>query len=207
MHQSSMDKMAYFRQKYLASREGESLTVVDIGSQDVNGTYRTLFVPPKWRYVGVDQAPGKNVDLVLDDPYKFRSMASSSVDVIVSGQTFEHVEFFWITMLEIARILKPGGLCCLVVPSSGPQHRFPVDCWRFYPDGLKALARYAGLEVIEVFVDDKSRSYTDSSHEWNDAVMVCSKPTRSRIKRMRYQLSNGIQRAAFRLARALNGAG
>lgn len=207
MHQSSMDKMTYFREKYLTSRAEESLIIVDIGSQDVNGTYRSLFVSPQWTYVGVDQAPGNNVDIILDDPYRFRDIASESVDVIVSGQTFEHVEFFWITMLEISRVLRPGALCCLVVPSSGPQHRFPVDCWRFYPDGLKALARYAGLKVDEVFVDDKSQPYTDSSHEWNDAVMICSKPIRSGMDRMRRRVGNGIQRAAFRLARALNGAG
>ena len=28
-------------------------------------------------------------------------------------------------------------------PSRGPEHRYPNDCWRFYPDGYRALAKYA----------------------------------------------------------------
>ena len=207
MHQSSMDKMAYFRERYLAARVRDALTIVDIGSQDVNGTYRTLLSSPSWRYIGVDQAPGRNVDVVLKDPYRFDELASNSVDVLVSGQTFEHVEFFWITMLEIARVLKPGALCCLIVPSGGPQHRFPVDCWRFYPDGLNALARYAGLEAVEVVLDEHPKQYADNSQQWNDAILVCSKPQRRGLARVKHRLGIGIQRWAFGVARALNGRG
>ena len=205
MHQSSMDRMTYFRDKYLGEKAHHDLIIVDIGSQDVNGTYKPLFASPRWKYIGVDRSAGNNVDLILEDPYRFREIESNSVDVIVSGQTFEHVEFFWITMLEIARVLKSGALCCVIVPSSGPQHRFPVDCWRFYPDGLRALALYAGLTVMEVFVGDQSRQYTDSSQDWNDAIMVCSKPHRVGVDWLRYTMGIGAQRWAFRVARALNG--
>ena len=94
----------------------------------------------------MDLSEGENVDLVLSDPYSWSEIRSSSVDVFVSGQAFEHIEFFWQTMLEIARALKPGGLCCIIAPSGGPEHKYPLDCWRFYPDGFRALARYAGLD-------------------------------------------------------------
>jgi hypothetical protein len=30
-------------------------------------------------------------------------VASDSADVVISGQAFEHIQYFWITMLEIAR--------------------------------------------------------------------------------------------------------
>jgi SAM-dependent methyltransferase len=207
MHQGSMEKMAHFRDKYLLSRKDESLVILDVGSYDVNGTYRSLFEAPNWTYVGVDQAPGANVDVVLADPYHFRGIRSESIDVVVTGQTFEHVEYFWVTMLEIARVMKPGAVCCIVVPSSGPRHLFPVDCWRFFPDGLSALARHAGLVVREVSLDNGSKVYPDRSEQWNDAVLVCAKPLRSVLGGMRRRLSNRIQHGAFRLARALNGGG
>ncbi len=54
---------------------------------------------------------------------------------------FEHTEFFWLTMREMKHALKPGGLCCIIAPSAGPEHQYPVDCWRVYPDGLRAAAR------------------------------------------------------------------
>src|SRR6478672_10719054 len=45
------------------------LRVVDIGSYDVNGSYRTLFGNPAWSYQGVDLEAGPGVDIVLKSPY------------------------------------------------------------------------------------------------------------------------------------------
>lgn len=32
-------------------------------------------------------------------------------------------------------------------PVSWPYHEAPVDCWRVYPEGMRALYEEAGLEV------------------------------------------------------------
>lgn len=48
-----------------------------------------------------------------------------------------------VELLEIIRILKPNGLLYLNAPTTGSFHRFPVDCWRFYPDSGSALVRWA----------------------------------------------------------------
>lgn len=179
MHQSSFDKMAEFRRKYLAGREGEPLTVLDLGSQDINGSYRSLFEIANWRYLGVDMSAGPNVDIVLTDPYDWREIEAETADVIVSGQTFEHTEFFWLTMQQIARTLRQNAIVCILAPSSGPEHRFPVDCWRFYPDGLRAIARYAGLEVAEVTTQwEDLPQYDSESNKWHDSVLVARKPLR-----------------------------
>ena len=177
MHQSSLDKMLAFRKKYLESRKTEPLVILDLGSLDVNGSYRGYFEVSSWTYRGIDMAAGKNVDIVLQDPYNWREIRSSSADVVISGQAFEHIEFFWLTMLEIARVLKPEGLCCLIAPSGGPEHRYPMDCWRYYPDGFTALARFASLEVSEVFLQNGTTDYSDGSDVWQDTVLVCRKPT------------------------------
>ena len=177
MHPSSYDKMAAFRRDYLEARRLERLTILDLGSQDINGSYRPLFSEPAWRYVGIDMVAGKNVDVVLRDPYHWREIAANSADVVISGQTFEHTEFFWLTMHQIARALKPGGLCCILAPSSGPEHRFPVDCWRVYPDGFRAVARYAGLETLEAITQwEDLPQYDSESNKWHDSVLVACKP-------------------------------
>jgi len=176
MHQSSYDKMSEFRRDYLESRRNEPLVILDLGSQDINGSYRPLFAQPPWQYVGIDLAPGPNVDVVLTNPYDWQEIAPESADVIVAGQTFEHTEFFWETMRQITRTLKTNGLCCILVPSSGPEHRFPVDCWRMYPDGLRALARYAGLEVIEASTQwEDLPQYDNESNKWHDSVLIARK--------------------------------
>ena len=193
MHQSSMEKMEKFRDKYLGSRIAEPLVILDIGSQDVNGSYRDLFDSPKWTYIGVDMAHGKNVDIALSNPYRLDKIRSSSIDVVVSGQALEHIEFFWITMLEVARVLKQGALCCILVPSGGPEHRFPVDCWRFYPDGLRALARYARLDVLEVATQWEVTGYHDGSNDWKDSILVSRKPHVSVFQAVRDNLRMRIQ--------------
>lgn len=179
MHQSSMKNMAAFRDQHLAQLGNSPLTILDLGSQDVNGSYRELFDRPAWRYTGLDMAPGKNVDIVLRTPYVWKEVRSNSADVVVSGQAFEHIQFFWITMLEIARVLKRGGICCILAPSGGPEHRYPMDCWRFYPDGMFSLAQYAQMELIHASTQWTSGGYSDESDLWRDSILICRKPNRS----------------------------
>ena len=50
---------------------------------------------------------------------------------------------FWVSYLEILRILKPVGLFYLNAPSDGAVHKYPVDCWRFYPDSGQALVTWS----------------------------------------------------------------
>ena len=190
MHQSSFDKMAAFKEKYLTDRQNESLLILDLGSLDVNGTYKPVFDMPAWTYKGVDMAAGDNVDIVLKDPYTWREIRSESADILISGQAFEHIEFFWLAILEVTRVLKPGGLCCLIAPSGGFEHRYPVDCWRFYPDGFTAMARFGRLNVLEVSTQwEADPQYTrDDSNRWQDTMMVCTKPRLSRFGSWRRRL-------------------
>jgi SAM-dependent methyltransferase len=197
MHQSSYEKMLRFRQHYLAHKADAPLVIHDLGSMDVNGCYRPIFSEPRWRYVGIDMAAGANVDLVLQNAYIFREIASNTVDVVVSGQAFEHIRFFWITMLEIVRVLRPGGLCCILAPSSGYEHRYPYDCWRFYPDGMHALAAFAAMEVLEVSTQWEDQGYTDGSDAWHDTLLVCRKPDHGPFKNFFCGLKCALQHRAL----------
>ena len=173
MHASSYENMRRFVDKYLSDFSGTKIKILDLGSQDICGSYRPLFENSEWKYIGLDLTPGKNVQIVLKDPYCWQEIESNSADVVISGQAFEHIEFFWLTMLEIRRVLKINGLCCIIAPSGGYEHRYPVDCWRFYPDGFKALSRYAGLETLETWNEvDKEKEYPDESLLWADTVFV-----------------------------------
>jgi SAM-dependent methyltransferase len=147
----------------------QPLSVVDIGSYDVNGSYRALFDAPQWNYVGVDLEAGPGVDVVLASPYRL-PFASGSVDLVISGQAFEHVEYFWLMWMEMLRLLKPGGRIFLIAPSRGPEHRYPQDCWRFYPDGYRALAKIGHCELLEVGTDWEP--HADPGSNWGDTVGV-----------------------------------
>ena len=53
---------------------------------------------------------GKNVDIVLKNPYYWRNIKSNTADVLISGQAFEHIEFYWITMNRNSKGLKARGI-------------------------------------------------------------------------------------------------
>jgi len=129
---------------------------------------------PDWRMIGLDIEPGDNVDVVVADPYDWREIASGSIDVVTCSEVFEHAEYFWITILEISRVLKGNGLAFITSPGGGPRHRFPVDCWRFYDDAFPALARYAGLNLLEAQVQWVP-AYRKGI-QWRDSSAVMQKP-------------------------------
>ncbi len=167
--------MSLFIDKHLSDSKDKKIKILDIGSNDINGSYRYLFSKHNWEYFGADITPGENVDIVLHDHYNWKNIRSNSYDVVISGQAFEHIEFFWVTILEIARVLKNGGICCIIAPSAGVEHRYPVDCWRFYPDGFKTLAKYANLEAVEIYTEFEPGKYSDASELWKDSVLIARK--------------------------------
>jgi SAM-dependent methyltransferase len=172
MHRNSIDHMRALVERYL--EPGRSLLVGDVGSYDYTGSYRALFTDPAWQYVGVDLNEGPNVDVVLPSPYQF-PFPDGHFDVLISGQAFEHVKFFWLTWMEMVRTLKPGGYIFLIAPSRGPEHRYPVDCWRFYPDGYRALAEYGKVDCLEAHTDWPA--YPGArGRVWGDTVGAFGKP-------------------------------
>jgi SAM-dependent methyltransferase len=195
MHASSFDKMKDFRKKHLSGRESERLEIFDLGARDILGSYRPIFEEANWNYRGVDLESGPNVDIVLSEPYRWKEIASESCDVLISGQTFEHIEYFWITILEIWRVLKPGGLVCIIAPSAGNQHRFPVDCWRFYPDGFTALCNYVGLQPRQIYTQWTPKgTYQDSSDSWKDSVLIAEKPHMRPLFKAKHNLKMALRR-------------
>lgn len=158
MHPSSMEEMRAFKEQFVKDDD----TVLDIGSFSINGSYKELFD----NYTGLDIVPGPNVDIVAGDPYKW-PIGKESYDVVISGQTFEHIEFPDQTMKEIYRALKPDGVCCIIAPSTGPQHDYPKDYRRYTKASFRKLAKKAGLDVLS------SKIYP--SEPWNDVVLIAKK--------------------------------
>jgi hypothetical protein len=127
-------------------------TVVELGTRRQEGQQRSrhhVWVPHADQYIGVDYEPGDDVDLVADAHELSRHVPCSSVDAVVSCSTFEHIKYPWIAALEIAKVLKIGGLILIQAPQTFALHAFPHDYWRFSTEGLKTLFPPAlGFEVL-----------------------------------------------------------
>ncbi|MBA4108228.1 MAG: methyltransferase type 11 [Leptothrix sp. (in: Bacteria)] len=168
MHTTAMKNADMFFKTYMGP-DYQGKVIVEIGSQDVNGSIRSV-APAGNDYIGIDFVEGPGVDLVLKNPYKL-PLEDNSVDCFVSSSVFEHSEMFWLLFIEIIRVLKPNGLFYMNVPSNGPFHRYPVDCWRFYPDSGAALAKWARMCEYNTVLLESYVSYQEVD-AWNDFVGV-----------------------------------
>lgn len=148
--------------------------VLDVGASNVNGTYRSLFKDCEYTSLDMDG----DADIILENPYDWSTMETDSYDIVISGQMFEHCEFFWLTMIEMTRVLKKDGLMCIIAPNGFHEHRYPVDCYRFFTDGMVAMTRYCNLEPVHAHMN-KAPNKKDS--EWcvkgkEDALVIARKP-------------------------------
>jgi SAM-dependent methyltransferase len=134
-------------EKYASSYIHPGHRVLEIGPDGVPSTYR--------RHTSVDVAMWHTLDFPgttgltyeLTDGYCF-PVPTDYYDVVLSGQVIEHIPRPWRWMPELTRVTRPGGVVVTIAPVSWPFHEAPVDCWRAYPDGLRALYEDAGLEVL-----------------------------------------------------------
>ena len=153
---------AFLRQN---SRSGHM--IVELGAGDFNGTLRG-HAAPGCGYIGTDITIGRGVDVVVSQDLPFRDQFA---DLVLASSVFEHDRFFWLTFLEMARILKPGGLIYINAPSNGGYHRYPIDSWRFYPDAGKALEQWGRrsnvpITLVESFIANRRADI------WNDFVAI-----------------------------------
>jgi SAM-dependent methyltransferase len=157
MHETSFLTMKNFKDEFVP--DGSS--VLDIGSYNVNGTYTPIFIGCD--YVGFDIRSGDNVDIV-----DWKLIENDSFDFVISGQTFEHVEDDLKLMGEIRRALKPGGVCCIIAPSTGSSQDYPSGYRRYQPEDMIKLSDSVGLEVVEAYLGEETM--------WTDCVLVARKP-------------------------------
>jgi len=173
MHDSALESFIEFKKIYLDSKQSKKITITEIGSQAINSSVKNS-LNEKYDYTGVDITAGENVDIVLKDPYKL-PFSDESIDAVISISTFEHTEFFWLTYLEILRILKPDGLFFLNVPSNSKFHRHSSDNWRFYPDSSIALEKWGIKNNYNPKVLEHYTNLENGRDIWNDYVSITIK--------------------------------
>lgn len=126
-HQAQKDYFKFIKNKFPFHFKNKK--VLDIGSLDINGCNRELFIDCD--YYGLDIGPGKNVDIVsLAHEY---NAPDQSYDVLVSGNAFEHDMHFPKTLKNMIRLLKSGGLMFFSCagkdyPEHGTRSKSPSSC-------------------------------------------------------------------------------
>jgi len=164
------------------------LHVLEVGSRDLSGSrWARSLASPRWSWSGVDIVAGQGVDVLLEDPY-ILPFTDGKFDVVLSCDSFEHMDLFWLMFLEMCRVAR--SWIYLHVPSQGIHHAYPTDSWRFLSDSpasLASWARYRGLNVAVAFsaVMNTSHSGWWKEDPWQRLVSVFSRePVTKRLPRI-----------------------
>lgn len=101
----------------------DPLSVVEIGSRNVNTTVRPLF--PNADYWGIDAQPGPCVDEVADGAV-WRPFWT--VDLVVCAEVFEHTPDWRDIVANTRHIVRPGGRVVFTCAGRGrPVHGVGAD--------------------------------------------------------------------------------
>lgn len=117
-HQQQQDFCRYVKE--LRPEHFDNCSVLDIGSQDINGNNRFLF--NDCPYMGIDLNEGANVDMIASG-HNFKSPLTKW-DVVISTECLEHDKYWALTLQNIANnLLKKGGLFIMTCATTGrPEH-------------------------------------------------------------------------------------
>ena len=121
-------------------------TVLEIGPDQLPSTYQLSCAGfREWATADLYARPGLTYQFTSDHRMP---VADDSYDIVLSGQVLEHVRKPWEWIAELVRVCKPGGHVITIAPVSWPYHEAPIDCWRVYPEGMRALLEGLPVEIL-----------------------------------------------------------
>ncbi|MFT6841473.1 MAG: SAM-dependent methyltransferase [Psychroserpens sp.] len=134
-------------QKILEEYVRKGDTILDYGCG--NMPYKRLFEDRCKNYIGVDFSENDQADLHLTDGRI--PLESNSVDVVISTQVLEHVEFPEQYLKECYRVLKQDGKLLLSTHGHWKYHPDPTDFWRWTKDGLEKIITVQSFKIITIY--------------------------------------------------------
>lgn len=118
---------------------------LEVGSRDVNGGVRHLFRPGS--FYGVDIEPGPGVDRLIS-PHQ--DLDIECWEQVICLEVLEHDTRPTRTLANMQRTLEHGGKLVISVPANGfPEHRYPLDLFRYMPDAFPHFF-FKGMKTIRV---------------------------------------------------------
>lgn len=96
----------------------------------------------------VDRERGAAPTVVAD--LEAMPFAAGVLDAALLVAVLEHVDRPARVVAELARVMAPGAPVYVWVPFLHELHEYPVDRWRFTPDGVRELLEEAGFRTASV---------------------------------------------------------
>jgi hypothetical protein len=147
----------------------ESLTVIEIGSMDINGSVRPCFPNASW--IGIDVAAGPGVDIVID---AIDYSPECQADLVICTEVLEHTDM-WCQIISRAETwIKPGGRIIITCAGTGRLPHSAVD-----GGPVQAGEHYANITHEQLAAEFQNGGFTDihaeCNQEWKDSYAVATK--------------------------------
>lgn len=123
----------------------DNVSVVEIGSLNINGTVRDFFTNTK-SYVGLDLIEGKDVDVVMPG----KDYKAEGIDTVISTECFEHDKDWIKTFVNMVSMARPGGFVIFTCASTGRHEHGTI---RTTPADSPATTDYYENRTMEDFED------------------------------------------------------
>lgn len=133
--------------KYAVEHFAGPKKVLEVGPDGFPSTYQTMAGNPSLQWDTTDMAKFDWITYPGAAEYSL-PIPDEQYDVVMSAQVIEHVRKPWVWMKELVRVCKVGGKVITINPVSWPYHEAPIDCWRAFPEGMKALYEDSNLKVL-----------------------------------------------------------
>lgn len=117
--------------------------VIDVGAGRAD--LKPLFAHSRYHAVDVYDYP--EVDIV-GDASRQRFLRTAAADAIVLSNVLEHLSYPREMLIDLSRVLKPGGRLYMAVPFLIKLHQIPVDCGRYTHFVPGEFFAGAGLDVV-----------------------------------------------------------
>jgi SAM-dependent methyltransferase len=117
-------------------------TILDVGC----GTGPYWALRPDVNWLGLDIYPSPNSNFVIEPNGTF-PIEKNSIEYVLCTQVLEHVQNPKLSISEIFRILKPGGIAIVNMPFIYPFHGMPDDSRRWTTTEL--IFAFRDFEIIE----------------------------------------------------------
>jgi SAM-dependent methyltransferase len=143
--------------------------LIDVGCGDL--MYRDLFVQQVTQYDTLDIEPRVADVKFIGSVLNMHMIHDNYYDSAICFDVLEHIPDPSKALLEISRILKPGGTLMLSVPHLSRLHEEPNDFFRFTKYGIQHVLENAGFVQIEII--SQGGLFCFLGHQFS-TLFVCS---------------------------------
>jgi predicted methyltransferase len=145
------------------------ISVIEIGSRNINGSVRVLF--PNAHWTGLDLHAGPAVDVVCD---AMLYEPSEQVALVVCCEVFEHTTNWREIIARVFDWLQPGGIFLMTCAGTGRMPHSAIDGGALRPD-----EHYENISQSEMEVALRDAGFgeikTHRNERWKDTYAVALK--------------------------------